>query len=496
MTITPTQSARLAGRNMVYLQFFHRDTLALGLMALLMLGLSGCKPKPEDETPTPTPNLPVQVWTTSGDGANRLYFKTIDFAAGKDDRFPVLQIDTAQQFQTVDGFGYTLTGGSAMLLHQMAAADRSALLQELFGKNANSIGVSYLRISIGASDLDPQVFSYDDLPAGQTDPGLAHFNLSYDTLHLIPVLKEILAVNPRIKIMGSPWSPPVWMKTNGSSIGGNLNPQYYGAYAQYFVRYIQAMQAQGIPLDAITVQNEPQHGGNNPSMIMSFVQQADFIQNDLGPAFQAAGIDTKIVIWDHNCDNPYYPIAVLDDPAANPYVYGSAFHLYAGDISALSQVHDAHPDKALYFTEQWTAANGQFDTDLKWHLKNVIIGSMRNWSRVALEWNLANDPDFGPHTPGGCSQCRGALTISGSTVTRNVSYYIIAQAAKCTPPGSVRLGSYFSGQLPNVAFRTPEGKTVLIALNEGSILQSFNISAGGKWIVATLQAGTAGTFVW
>ena len=296
--------------------------------------------------------------------------------------------------------------------------------------------------------------------------------------------------------MGSPWSPPVWMKTNGSSVGGNLKTQYYGTYAQYFVRYIQAMQARGIALDAVTPQNEPQHGGNNPSLVMSFIQQADFIKNHLGPAFQAAGIPTKIVIWDHNCDNAAYPLAILDDPAAKKFVAGSAFHLYAGDISALSQVHDKHPDKALYFTEQWTGSNSQFDGDLKWHLKNVIIGSMRNWSRVALEWNLANDPTFNPHTPGGCTQCRGAVTIDGSKATKNVSFYIIGQASKFVPPGSVRVGSNISGQLHNVAFRTPAGKKVLIVLNEGADLASFNISCNGKWIVSSLNAGMVGTFVW
>ncbi len=466
------------------------------LFLLLVFSFWGCKPKSEEEPVIPVPILPVQVWTTSANGVNLLYSKTIDFAAGKDDRFPVIQIDTAQKFQTVEGFGYTLTGGSALVLHQMGSTERAALLQEIFGKNTNSISVSYLRLSIGASDLDAEVFSYDDLPAGQTDPNLLQFNLSKDTVHLIPVLKEILAINPKIKIMGSPWSSPKWMKSNGSSVGGNLKPEYYAAYAQYFVKYIQAMQSQGISIDAVTPQNEPQHGGNNPSLVMSFLQQADFVKNHLGPAFQTAGILTKIVIWDHNCDNAAYPLAILDDPAAKPFVAGTAFHLYGGDVSALSQVHNAHPDKALYFTEQWTGSTSQFDEDLKWHLKNVIIGTMRNWSSVALEWNLANDPNFEPHTPGGCTQCKGAVTIDGSKATKNVSFYIIAQASKFVPPGSVRIGSNVLTEMPNVAFRTPEGKTVLLVLNENVNLKSFNINAAGKWIVASLQGETVGTFVW
>lgn len=464
-------------------------------MLLLALGCWRCS-TPEEDIPPVAEVYPIQVWTTSSDAINLLYSKTIDFAQGKDDRFPVIQVDTAQFFQTIDGFGFNLTGGSAYLINRMGAAEKEALLKELFATGDNSIGISYLRVSMGASDLSASVFSYDDMPPGQTDVNLSYFSLSQDTLDLIPVLKQILAIRPGLKIMATPWSAPVWMKNNGSSIGGNLQPQYYGVYAQYFVKYIQAMQAHGIAIAAVTPQNEPQHGGNNPSMVMSAAQQADFVKNHLGPAFQAAGIGTKIVIWDHNCDNPNYPISILNDPAAKQYIDGSAFHLYGGDISALSQVHDAHPDKNLYFTEQWTSANGDFDEDLKWHLKHVIIGSMRNWSRVALEWNLANDPSYGPHTPGGCTLCKGALTINGSAVTRNVSYYIVAHASKFVPPGSVRLGSNLSGQLPNVAFRTPAGKTVLIALNESADLQSFNISAGGKWIVASLQGGTVGTFVW
>ena len=467
------------------------------LPAVLIWSVLACNKSNGDVDPDTPPELPVKVWTTSGNEVNLLYQKTIDFASGLDERFPEITINPAETLQVVDGFGFTLTGGSAMLLHQMEDNARQDLLKEFFGNGSNSIDVSYLRISIGASDLDPVVFSYDDLPSGQTqDLQLQHFSLSRDTLHLIPVLKEILALNPDIKIMGSPWSPPVWMKSNKNSIGGNLNPQHYGVYAQYFVKYILAMKANGITIDAITPQNEPQHGGNNPSMVMSAAQQTDFIKNHLGPAFQAAGITTKIVVWDHNCNRPDYPIEILNDAAAKTYVYGSAFHLYEGDVSALSQVHAAHPDKALYFTEQWTGSNSTFDGDLKWHIKNVIIGTMRNWSGVALEWNLANDPGFAPHTPGGCTQCKGAVTIDGSTATKNVSYYIIGQASKFVPPGSIRIGSTIPGALHNVAFLTPEGKYVLIVLNESSTLQSFNIHAGERWITAALHPSTVGTFVW
>jgi glucosylceramidase len=285
------------------------------------------------------------------------------------------------------------------------------------------------------------------------------------------------------------------MKDNGSTIGGSLQTQYYDAYARYFVKYIRQMQANGITVNAITPQNEPLYGGNNPSMVMTALQEADFIKNNLGPAFQAAGLATKIIVYDHNCDRPDYPITILNDAAAKPFVDGSAFHLYAGDISALSSVHDLFPDKNLYFTEQWTGANASFDGDLRWHVKNVIIGSMRNWSKVALEWNLANDGGYNPHTPGGCTECKGAFTLDGS-ITRNVSYYIIAHVAKFVPPGSVRIASNITGNLYNVAFKTPGGKKVLIVVNDGASASGFNIRFNGQWATTSLDGGEVATFVW
>lgn len=442
------------------------------------------------------PPASVEAWISSADRTELLNLKTLDFAKGADERFPVIRIDTAAVYQQVDGFGFTLTGGSALLIGRLPQPQRTELLQELFGNSDDAIGISYLRVSIGASDLDESVFSYNDLPPGQTDPGLRQFSLSKDTIYLIPLLKEILSVNPGIKIMSTPWSAPVWMKDNGSSIGGSLQPQHYGVYARYLAKYMLAMEGQGIAINAITPQNEPQHGGNNPSMIMSAAQQADFIKNHLGPTFAAMGIGAKIIIWDHNCDNPAYPISILNDPAAKAFIDGSAFHLYAGDISALSEVRNAHPDRNLYFTEQWTGAKGDFGGDLKWHLKNVIIGAMRNWSKVALEWNLANDLSYGPHTPGGCNECKGALTIDASSVTRNVGYYIVAQASKFVPPGAVRIGSNVPDALPNVAFKRPDGKKALIVLNEADTPVSFNIACHGRWIVTTLNPGSVGTYVW
>jgi glucosylceramidase len=472
--------------------------LLISLVTLFVCG--DCSNKTDNTPPpvvVPTPVNDMDLWLTKANQSVLLQKQTgvLSFGSAANS-YPYLDVDSSTAYQSIDGFGYTLTGGSAFLINNMPASAKAGLLDELFGTGAASIGVSFLRISIGASDLSQFVFSYNDMPAGQTDPTLANFSLSKDTVDLIPLLKQILTINPAIKIMGSPWSAPVWMKDNGNSIGGSLQPQYYAAYANYLVKYVQQMQAKGIPIHSITIQNEPENGGNNPSMLMTATQQATFVKNNLGPAFQAAGLATKIIVFDHNCDNPNYPISILNDPAAKPYVDGAAFHLYSGNISAMSNVNAAHPDKNLYFTEQWTSSTGSFSGDLAWHIRNVMVGATRNWSRVALEWNLANDPSFGPHTAGGCTQCKGALTINGSAVTRNVSYYIVAHASKFVPAGSVRISSGLVANLPNVAFKTPAGKKVLIVLNDNSSAIGFNIRYKGKWVAASLDAGAVGTYVW
>jgi len=438
--------------------------------------------------------IDAQVWVTTGDQSMLLKQQSVD-ADKENASIPLIEINAQKKYQTIDGFGFTLTGGSAFLINRMNPTAKSALLKELFGKGKADIGISYLRLSIGASDLSAEVFSYDDLPVGQTDEELKNFSLSKDTVDLIPLLKEIIAINPAINIMGSPWSPPVWMKSNKGSMGGMLLPKYYAAYAHYFVKYIQAMKANGINIQAVTIQNEPHHGGNNPSMKMEAKEQADFIKNHLGPLFATSGIKTKIIVWDHNCDEPNYPIEVLSDAEANQYIDGSAFHLYGGNIDALSVVRDKFPEKNLYFTEQWTGKNGTFAGDLSWHVKNVVIGSMNNWSKVALEWNLANDPSFGPHTPFGCTECKGALTIDGSAVQRNVAYYIIAHASKFVPSGSVRIGSSVVAGLPSVSFMTPNKKVVLIVVNDKNEPQQFKVKYLRKEMRVSLKAGAVSTLV-
>ena len=471
------------------------------VLAALALGSISCcsrgtdNPKTPDN-PTPPVTNDVEVWLTKGDESVKLQKQTTVLGfTNNTNTFQNIEVDFNQTYQAVDGFGYTLTGGSAEVISSLSASKRQELLQELFGSDATSIGVSYLRISIGASDLNSSVFSYDDLPAGSTDVSLSNFSLAKDQ-QVINVLKQILLINPKVKILGSPWSPPTWMKDNGSTIGGSLKPEYYAVYAQYFVKYIQAMKQEGITIDAITVQNEPLYGGNNPSMLMSAAEQAKFIKENLGPAFANAGITTKIIVYDHNCDRPDYPISVLSDTGANPYIDGSAFHLYGGDISALSSVKGTFPTKNVYFTEQWTSSTGNFGGDLRWHVKNVIIGAMRNWSKNALEWNLANDSQFKPHTDGGCSMCKGAITVNSSeNFSRNVSYYIVAHASKFVPQNAVRIASTQTTNLSSVAFKRADDKIVLIVVNDGSAGESFNIKINGKIATTSLDSGAVGTYI-
>lgn len=400
------------------------------------------------------------------------------------------------QFQKIEGFGYTLTGGSAALLHQLPSQKRDAILQEIFGQGQNALNVNYLRISMGASDLDAAVFSYDDLVAGTVDPDLTKMSIAKDLERLIPILKEIKAIQPNLKLMATPWSPPVWMKDNGQSKGGHLLPKYYATYAQYFVKYIQLMRAEGLTINAVTIQNEPEHGGNNPSMLMTAEEQTKFIKNHLGPLFKNQGINTEIVIWDHNADNPNYPIQILNDSIAKSYVSAAAFHLYLGHESALSKVYHAHPDKKIYFTEQWTGAKGNFAGDFMWHMEHVVIGTMANWSSLVLEWNLANDPNFGPHTPGGCTECLGAMTIAGSEIKRNVSYYIIGQIAPFVPRGAIRVETKsVNPKIQSIGFVRPDGKKVLLALNTGKECV-FTIDFEQKKYNFTLPEKSASTIVW
>jgi glucosylceramidase len=440
----------------------------------------------------------ARVWLTTPDRSQLLTLQKdpLHFSASAN-TLPTIDVNDDQQYQPIDGFGFALTGGSAQLLMRMDPAQRGALLRELFATSGEDIAVSYLRVSIGSSDMNANVYSYDDLPEGQTDGEMAKFSLGPDRMDVIPILKEILAINPHIRILGSPWSAPAWMKTSQNSKGGTLKPEFYGAYAEYFVKYIQAMKAEGIPIDAVTVQNEPLNPKNTPSMVVFAAQEDTFIAKYLGPAFQKAGIDTKILLYDHNADAPSYPLSILADHEASRFVDGIAFHLYGGDVSTLTKVHDEYPNKNLYLTEQSVTEAPGDPLGIAAAVSWVMVGATRNWSRNVLLWNLAADPNNGPHTNnGGCTGCRGAITLDGNKVTRNVAYYTVAHFSKFVPPGSVRIGSNELEQLGDVAFRTTDGKIVLVLSNTANFPTTVSVRYYGKVFTTTLPEESVGTYVW
>ena len=479
--------------------------LFTGLTAMMLMG---CSKSPSSNggggntggggtvvTPPVAPvKTDVTMWLTTPDQSQLLAKQNVSLLFNTaTNTNTTINVDSTTTYQTIDGFGFALTGGSAAVINGMASAQSDALIKELFATDSTGINISYIRLTLGASDMSAAPFTYDD--SSGPDVNLTNFSIAMET-DLIPVLKKIIALNPNIKILACPWSAPAWMKDNNNLSGGSLLPQYYSVYANYFVKYIQAMKAQGITIDAVTAQNEPLNAYNNPAMLEVDTAETNFIANDLGPAFQAAGITTKILGYDHNCDHPEYPIYILNNATANKYVDGSAFHLYAGDISALSTVHDAFPNKNIYFTEQATFSSGTFSGDLNWHVTNLIVGATRNWSRNVIEWNLASDPNYGPHTVGGCSTCQGAVTVSGSSFTRNVSYYIIAHASKFVKAGAVRIASDASSAYPNVAFKNPDGSKVLIVLNNNSNIESINIKYNSKIFTTTLNGGAVATYIW
>ena len=408
---------------------------------------------------------------------------------------PTIEVDESRAFQPIEGFGFALTGGSAYLLAGLPAADRAELLEELFGLTEDAVGLSCLRLSIGASDLGWRDFTYWDLEPGTADPDLARFNLAVCDPEVVPVMQQILRINPAVKIIASPWTAPPWMKSNDSFIAGSLKPECYAAYARYFVKYVEVMRGNGIHVSAVTPQNEPHNPKNEPSMVMTAAEQAEFIKGHLGPALRKGAPETEILCWDHNCDEPDYPLTVLGDAGARAYIGGVAWHLYNGSPEAMSKVWAHYPEKKVYFTEQWVSSHDDFMGALRWHTKNVIIGTLRNMSRTALEWNLASDPEFALHTPNGAVGALGGVTI-GDTIKRNPGYYLMAHAARFIRPGSLRVHSSEVDPLPNVACLTPDSRMVMVVMNDTDGARRFRVQHQGAWATLELGAGEVATLRW
>jgi len=427
----------------------------------------------------------AQVWLTQGGGSARLSQQASVTFGTNSGSSTTITVNEGTTYQSVDGYGFTLTEGSAKVIAGMGATEQNNLLNELYGSGGLAMGM--VRIGIGATDMSEWSYSYRDG---------ASFSLSGpDLTYTIPILKKIIAINPGIKILATPWSAPMWMKSPqpASFTGGTLDGAHYADYAQYWLDYMNAMKAQGITIWGITPQNEPLNGNNTPSMTLTKENELGLINSYIGPKLRGAGYNCKIIAYDHNCDNIDFPTYVANNSS---YVDGAAFHLYAGSISALTTFRN-NTGKNVYFTEQYTGAGGSFSGDLVWHTQNVTIGSANNWSRTAFEWNLATDPNWGPHTQGGCTDCKGGVTISGNSVTRNQGYYIIGHFSKFVKSNAVRIGASSNhGNLITTAFKNPDGSKVVEVLNNSGGSLTFRVVWNNASFTYTLTASSVVTFTW
>lgn len=432
---------------------------------------------------------------------------------------PQITVNDSQRYQKIDGFGASLTDAAAWLFaKKLPEKMTDATFEDLFNPK-HGIGLSFLRQPIGSSDLSVTFYSYDDLckqttkacttPPGVADPELKHFSLAHDQEYILPLLKKALAINPNIHVMLTPWSPPGWMKSSGSMLGLNpvtkkpstLLPKYYTAYANYLVKTIDGYQAAGVPVYALSVQNEPLYAPPTYSgMLMTAQEQIAFLDKALAPALAAAHLTTKVMVYDHNWDHPEYPVTVLKNPKAYALAAGIAWHHYAGTPTVMTKVHNQFPHKGQWVTE---ASGGT------WQKGNIVaqeaaelIATMRNWSKSYVLWALATNQNHGPHV-GGCDNCRGVVTLNltdpqNPTVHREPDYYVLGQASKFVAPGAVRIGSNEPAgtDLKDVAFQNPDGRIVLYTLNAASRSQVFSIGFHGKTVTTIIPAGSVATYVW
>ena len=451
----------------------------------------------------------VSVWVTTADQSKLLQQQAnVTFAADSGSNPTTIDINEATTYQTMDGFGASLSDSSAWALNQLSAADREALLQALFNPTTG-IGLSFLRQPLGGSDFSLGDYAYDDTCCDVNDFSL---NNGHDDAYIIPQLQRIKQINPAVKLLGTPWSPPRWMKTNNAWVGGStahLQTQYYAAYASYLVKYIQAYAAQGLPIEFLTLQNEPLNDNSGmPAMHMDPGEQANFIKNNVGPAFASAGITTKLLVWDHNWDTASYPTSVLNDAAARAYVAGVAWHCYGGTPDAQTQVRNLYPNLGVWQTEcssgNWVSGGaspaGSFGGNLYRNVQQLVIGSTRNWSKSVVNWNLVLDQNMGPtNGSGACFTCYSVARVNTSSKTwsLDVDYYSLGHVSKFVVPGAVRIDSNtYSGGIENVAFKNPDGSKVLVVINAGSASNTFKVRWGGQSFSYTLPAGAVATFKW
>lgn len=443
----------------------------------------------------------IDVWITTSDGTQALTRAPGATFSLSQPRGQTITVEPARRFQDIIGFGAAITDSSAWLIqHRLDAGQRATLLQELFGRESG-IGLSFTRLTIGASDFSRSHYSLDDMPAGQRDPQLDRFSIAPNLADVVPVTRAALAVNPQLKVMASPWSAPAWMKTSGSLIKGTLRKDAYDAFARYLLAYVDAYRAEGIPIFALTLQNEPSFEPEDyPGMRLQASQRAQLIAAHLGPMLERRGHSPLILEWDHNWDKPEEPMRVLSDPAAARHVAGVAWHCYGGDVAAQTQVHDAFPDKDVYMTE---CSGGDWEPvrsgGLTLQARQLIIGATRHWARGVVLWNLALDENGGPHA-GGCDTCRGVVTIRSADggIVRNPEYYALAHASRFVRPGARRIASS-PGQdgIDNVAFRNADdGSIVLVMTNSADATRVFSVAVDGRVFGYELPERSLATFVW
>jgi glucosylceramidase len=413
-------------------------------------------------------------------------------------------VDEAQQYQSIEGFGAAFTDSAAWLLKEVASSDQlSSIMSDLFTRDGGGIGLSFMRNPMGASDIARSVYSFDDLPSGQTDPTLAHFSIAHDQADIIPIIQQAKALNPQLKIMANPWSPPGWMKDSGSMIGGSLLSSMNAPFAAYFVKYIQAYQAAGIPIDYISLQNEPLYVPTNyPGMSMDAGTQLGVLRDYVLPALKSNTLSTQVLVYDHNWDTPSYPETVLADPTdlASDLVAGTAWHAYGGTPGAQQTLQNLYPGKGNWETEHsgGTWVNDQFTSDFV-----EITEVMRNSAKTYVKWSLALNENLGPNLTlnaglGGCATCTPIVTVNSKTgaVTKDIEYYTLGHYSKYALPGAVRIYSSNANGIDDVAFQNPDGSKALIAFNNTGSSQNFKVQWGTQNFSYTLPSYAAATFTW
>lgn len=465
--------------------------LAAAFAAVLLA--SGCASVPEAGTRS------AGMWLTTADESMKLAEQPKVLPAGAATGSEVVKIDPAQRFQQMHGFGASMTDASAVLFSHLPEDKRKGLMAELFGRENGGLGLSFTRLTVGASDFSPTHYSYDDTPGNVPDPGLAHFSIEPARKFVLPRTREALEINPQLLVMISPWSAPAWMKTSKSLIKGELEPRYYDAFARYLARTVEEFGREGVPVSMLTIQNEPDFEPEDyPGMRVNPPERAAIIGRHVGPLFRSRGLKTQILDYDHNWDNPEMPLAVLADPVARSYVSGVAWHCYEGDVPAQSIVHDAYPDKDAWFTEcsggEWAP---KFGETLGWMTDKLIIGAANHWARGTLLWNLALDPAYGPHK-GGCGNCRGVVTIDPATgsITRNVEYYVLGHASRFILPGAYRIATTKQGEgIEAAAFVNPNGSRVAI-IHRSSGEGPVTVSLDGLSYPVAMPQGAVATLRW